>query len=163
MITAALSDTHLYNHLLAKPVWNDSFCWLRENKGTTTEGIHAISPHATSNWFANVHGYATRPAETCIWENHRHTVDIQYIIEGTEGIDWTTTSHLASPSTYKAEFDREEFEAPTNATSRLKLTAGDFVVFMPGEAHRPMTQWDTPVQLRKIVVKIPMELLQSCS
>ncbi len=163
MITAALTDTHLYEHLLNQSIWSQSFQWLFEQKNAAAEGITPIAASHSGKWLANVHGYTTRPADQCTWENHRHTVDIQYIIEGTEGIDWTLTSRLSTPTTYKPEFDREEFEAPETTTSRLKLTAGDFVVFMPGEAHRPMTQWDAPVQLRKIVVKIPTELLQSCS
>ena len=163
MITAALTDTHLYAHLLKQPIWEESFTWLRENHETKPEGISPISPNHSSNWFANVHGYITRPAESCTWENHRQTIDIQYIIEGVEGIDWTPTSRLDTPTTYKPEFDREEFAAPNAQTSRLKITAGDFVVFMPGEAHRPMTQWENAMQLRKIVVKIPVQLITAAT
>lgn len=163
MITAALTDTHLYEHLLKQPIWEESFTWLRENHKIRPEGISPLSANHSSEWFANVHGYKTRPAESCTWENHRQTIDIQYIIEGVEGIDWAPTSNLDVPTIYKPEFDREEF-APVNAqTSRLKLSAGEFVVFMPGEAHRPMTQWANAVQLRKIVVKIPTELFKKCS
>ena len=158
MILAPIRETVLYRDLLVHEVWRRSLNWLSAHASTSDEGIYPIDESVSSEWYANVHSYETKPADNCVWENHRDTIDIQYITRGVERIDWTLKSELESPVRYIAESDREEFAGPKCEVSRIKLSEGMFVIFLPGEVHRPMAAWDSPLQLSKTVVKIPTSL-----
>ena len=141
---------------LNHPIFLESFEWILKNAETAAVGIHELGK---PNWFANVHAYETQSREQCVWENHTRTVDIQYIIEGVEGIDFARVEALGEPTLYKPETDTQKFSPEPFASSHLVLNAGEFVVFFPGEAHRPKVAIGEPCALRKLVVKIPMNLV----
>lgn len=159
MISAALKDKHLYDFLLSQPIWQESFAWLMQNQDTTTEGIHIIDSAVGDDWFANVHSYQTKPQHDCTWENHQHTIDIQFLHNGIETIQWANRDLLGTPTAYLPEFDREEFAPVDCHFSLLTLNPRSFVVFQPGEAHRPMIACGTTTRLLKTVIKIPKRLL----
>jgi len=156
MIVAKLNDEKNWKSFLNHPIFSESFEWILKNAETASAGIHELGK---PNWFVNVHGYATQSREQCVWENHTRTVDIQYIIEGVEGIDFARVEALGEPTLYKSETDTQKFSPESFASSHLVLHAGEFVVFFPGEAHRPKIAVGEPCALRKLVVKIPTNLL----
>ena len=43
MITATLTDTHLYEHLTKKPTWEDSFTIFPERQNVFPQVLHIIS------------------------------------------------------------------------------------------------------------------------
>ena len=110
-------------------------------------------------WYVNVHGYETLPREDCKWENHPATIDIQYIISGVEGIDVAAVETLGEPLVFLPEIDTHHYASNENPFTRLILEAGSFVVFLPGEAHRPKIAVADPTKLAKLVVKIPARLI----
>ena len=156
MFTSSIQHRNKTNIFLNHPIFSESFEWILKNAETASAGIHGLGE---PNWFVNVHGYATQSREQCVWENHTRTVDIQYIIDGVEGIDFARVEALGEPTLYKSETDTQKFSPEPFAASHLVLNAGEFVVFFPGEAHRPKIAVGEPCALRKLVVKIPMNLL----
>ena len=160
MVTSSLQFHDESSLFLNHPIFLESFEWIRENAGAAMAGIYELhKPH----WFVNVHGYATQPRELCMWENHTRTVDIQYVIEGIEGIDFARVEALGEPNLYKSETDTEKFSPQSLVASHLVLHAGDFVVFFAGEAHRPKIAVGEPCTLRKLVVKIPTNLIDGAN
>ena len=135
-----------------------SLAWLEKYADTTEFGDY---PLGEPDWYANVHGYVTLPEAECNWENHRHTIDIQYLVIGSEGIRWTAVSQLGTPLRYVEEKDRQEFDAPIGATSLFSLHPGMFAIFLPGDAHCPKITLSKPETLRKVVVKIPSRLIEA--
>jgi YhcH/YjgK/YiaL family protein len=109
----------------------------------------------------NVHGYTTQARELCAWENHTATIDIQYMIDGTEGIDVIAVEKLGAPVSFKAESDSQKFAPVEGPATQLVLRPEDFVIFLPGEAHRPKIAIQSPVALKKLVVKVPVRLLEA--
>jgi biofilm protein TabA len=158
MILAKLHDEQNWKSFLNRPIFLEPFEWILKNAETALAGIHELGK---PNWFVNVHGYATQSREQCVWENHTRTVDIQYIIEGIEGIDFARVEVLGEPTLYKPETDTQKFSPESLASSHLVLNAGEFVVFFPGEAHRPKVAVGESCTLRKLVVKIPMNLVDA--
>ena len=156
MISAKLNNPSIWRPFLTHPIFLESFEWILKNSECAEEGIHELGQ---PNWFVNVHGYSTVTPEQCIWENHTRTVDIQYIIEGVEGIDFARVEVLGEKTLYKSETDTQKFSPGAFLSSRLVLHAGEFAVFFPGEAHRPKIAVDKTCTLRKLVVKIPMKLI----
>ena len=49
-----------------------------------------------SNIYALMQNYETKPKENGFWEAHRHYIDIQYIIKGTELIGYANIDYLKS-------------------------------------------------------------------
>src|SRR3954468_24274867 len=76
-----------------------AFGWLRAMPANPAEGITELDG---PEFYVNVHGYDTKPADQCRWESHRHTVDIQYCIAGGECIDWSQPGTMESLFDYDA-------------------------------------------------------------
>ena len=109
--------------------------------------------------YVNVHGYETRERPGCLWESHRHTVDIQFCISGGELIDWGL-GLPASPSVrYNAEKDTDFWASDTPVVQTLSMVQGLLVVFFPGELHRPMMVDGQHGTVKKLVVKIDASLV----
>lgn len=156
MFTSSIQHRNRTNTILNHPIFLESFEWILKNAETASAGIYELGK---PNWFVNVHGYATQPREECVWENHTRTIDIQYIIEGIEGIDFARVEALGEPTLYKSETDTQKFSPGAFSSSHVVLHAGEFVVFFPGEAHRPKIAVGESCTLRKLVVKIPADLV----
>jgi beta-galactosidase beta subunit len=60
---------------------------------------------------------------------------------------------------FKPESDTQKFAANDDPATQLILRAGDFVIFLPGEALRPKVAVREPASLKKLVVKIPAKML----
>ena len=142
--------------MLQQPILCDSLAWLHECAATAEFGDY---PLGELNWYVNVHGYETLPERECCWENHRQTIDIQYLISGSEGIRWTDVSQFGKADRYIENVDREEYAIPADAGSLLVMQAGMFAIFLPGEVHCPKIALKGTATLRKAVVKIPIQLL----
>ncbi len=156
MLLATLSQKAHWQPYIHEPIFSESLHWISRSLGSLTEGIHELG---RSGWFANVHGYTTQARELCVWENHPATIDIQYMIDGIEGIDLAPVASLGNPTAFKPESDTQKFAATSHPVTQLILRSGDFTIFLPGEAHRPKVAVAEPAALRKLVVKIPISLL----
>jgi len=157
MFCADLSDGNFWGALLRETVWKHSLGWLSTHAATSPLGDFQLG---NAGWYVNVHTYDTRPEELCVWESHEATIDLQYVIEGTELIRWAPTRELIGPLKRYFDRDRLEWRAPNGDAESVKMTPGRFVVFMPGEGHCPMIALGGPAAIRKAVVKIPFRLLE---
>ncbi|MFY8215094.1 MAG: YhcH/YjgK/YiaL family protein [Chthoniobacterales bacterium] len=158
MFISSINYPERWQSLLSShPIFSESMAWIRDYAATATEGIHELGK---PGWFVNVHGYSTAGPESCVWENHSRTVDLQYIIEGVEGIDVAEVGLLGQPTIVKPESDTEKFSPLEGHATRLILESGMFAILMPGEAHRPKVAIGPSTPIRKLVVKIPVDLLR---
>lgn len=158
MFASSISTPELWRPFLSHPLFRDSLRWIEEKASSAPEGIHELGE---PGWFVNVHGYETKPEAECLWENHYRAIDIQYIIEGEEVIRVAPASQLGNPTDQNEEKDYQLFAMTGASTQYLPLRAGDFAVFLPGEAHAPRVASGAPAALRKLVVKIPLSLLNA--
>jgi YhcH/YjgK/YiaL family protein len=95
----------------------------------------------------------TRSPEQVKFEAHRRYIDIQLVVRGQEAIGVAPAVALATAEPYDAAKDIEFFATPRESAT-LALRAGEFAVFMPGDAHRPSLHLDGPHVSRKAVVKV---------
>jgi biofilm protein TabA len=95
----------------------------------------------------------TRAPEQVRFEAHRRYIDIQLVVRGQEAIGFAPAASLTTVESYDAAKDIEFFAVPPESAT-LALRAGDFVVFTPGDAHRPSLHLDGPHVSRKAVVKV---------
>lgn len=160
MFAALLAEKYVWQTILNHPVFVESMAWLEKYAATAEFGNY---PLGEQNWYANVHGYATLAEAECRWENHTHTADIQYLVSGSEGIRWTNVRDLGVPQRYLEDKDRQEFDAPSSGNSLISMTPGMFAIFLPGDAHCPKIAVGESENLRKVVVKIPVQLIENYS
>jgi len=114
-----------------------------------------------SGCFAIQSEYETLPiSETVTIEGHRKYVDLQYIVDGLESIYYIPTSAIKGKLNYVDCDDVWKTQLNVNEVQQIKMSAGEFLLLYPEDGHGPQYCYDeTPSTVKKIVVKIPYELL----
>ena len=103
-----------------------------------------------ANMYALVQEYNTKTTEEGKWEAHRRYIDLQYVVQGAEGIEYANIHHLQ-----QGVYDESKDFLPLNGTgSMLALNSGDFVLLFPEDAHMPGMAFGDPAPVKKIVLKI---------
>ena len=102
--------------------------------------------------FASSSEYISAPREGKIFENHHVYIDVQMMIEGEEQIDVIIPAD--APDVDFSEENDIEFAAFDKSYSTITLRAGDFLLLLPGEWHRPGVAIEGGAKCRKTVVKI---------
>ena len=160
MLCSSLAHRNHWSPLLSDNVWGKSLAWLLHNASSAELGTYRLGQN---DWFANVHEYKTKDQEYFSWESHQHTIDLQYVISGSEQILWMPTTELEGPTKTFNNTDRQEWKFKDNGSrlpSKIVLSSGFFAVFLPNEAHCPMIRTGDQALIRKIVIKIPSSLLR---
>lgn len=86
-------------------------------------------------------------------EYHARYLDIQIVLKGQEGMTFSTQPHGTPDTDWLADKDIA-FLPEGEQEKTLVLSEGDFVVFYPGEVHKPLCAVGAPAQVRKVVVKL---------
>ncbi len=103
--------------------------------------------------FVLVNEYTTKENELNVLEAHRKYIDLQYMIEGTETIEYEVMDGHRLHQEYNEEDDYSLF-TPKNST-KLTLSRGEFVVFYPQDLHLPGIAFnDKSEKIKKLVFKI---------
>ena len=110
--------------------------------------------------YAGVSSYVTKDAGASRFEAHRKFIDVQFMLAGEESIWVAEAQALRLTEAYSDERD-VAFFAPPARSHKLEMTTGSFAVFFPENAHMPGVQLDAPASVRKIVVKVPVRMLQN--
>ncbi|EXI62004.1 hypothetical protein MHD_01005 [Mannheimia granulomatis] len=107
----------------------------------------------------NVMSFETSPAEGKKAEMHRKFVDIQLLIEGEEMIEYGLSQpDLTKYDEYREEDDYQLTEA-IDDKNEVILKPNMFAIFLPYEPHKPGNSVNGNKTLKKLVVKVPAELL----
>lgn len=156
MILGSMKQVQLIEFLKETGVFRRAFEWIRALPPEPKEGITELEGHSL---YVNVHGYATRARENCVWESHRHTADLQLCLSGGELIDWTPIRFEGESTRYDDAKDFEAWPEGIVPATTLRLEGGMFAIFLPGELHRPVIADGKNVSIRKLVVKIDARFL----
>ena len=119
---------------------NDLSCW--ENGKYEIDG---------ENIFVSVQDYETKPLEEGKFEAHRRYLDIQYIIKGRERLGFGKIGDYPPVCAYDEEKDIVFMDGIGDFAT---ANEGDFLIFMPQDAHMPCISIDEPVYVKKAVVKV---------
>lgn len=107
----------------------------------------------------NVMSFETSPAEGKKAEMHRKFVDIQLLIEGEEMIEYG----LSQPdlSKYDEYRDEDDYQLTDSIDDKneVVLKPNMFAIFLPYEPHKPGNAVNSNKTLKKLVVKVPAELI----
>ena len=136
--------------------------WLPEELRQAIEHIKAHVTDATEKGKPDIDGDRlfyliaedmTEPFAQRRAEYHARYLDIQIITKGQEGMTFSTLPHGTPDTDWLAEKDIA-FLPEGEQEKTVVLSEGDFVVFWPGEVHKPLCAVGTPAKVRKVVVKM---------
>lgn len=137
-----------YSYLTEK--FNAGLKWLAENDiSKLPDGKHNIPG---TELIADVQTYDSKPESECRFESHHEHFDIQFVAEGREYFCVFPAEKLAVTDSHP-ERDTYFHEKPENYGSVL-LSAGDFIIVSPEEAHMPKCAVNSPEKVRKAVIKV---------
>lgn len=155
MLLGVLDRPGTYESLLSDPVWVEAIAWIKRMPDDQAEGNY---PLRGEEMHVNVHSYETLSREACRYESHKHHVDLQYCIEGSELIEWSVAHALTPNGEYDGEKDIQWYEQPAFASTKLTMEKGCFAVFFPEDAHMPKIAYNKHLVIRKLVVKVSTAL-----
>ena len=147
----------IYGKIADLPIWDEKVpsieYALNEAKrvadGEFTLGKTIIDGDAL---YASSSEYVAALREGKLFENHHAYIDVQMMIEGEEQIDVIIPA--AAPDAEYSDENDVEFAAFDGDYSTITLRAGDFLLLLPGEWHRPGVAIGDGARCRKTVIKI---------
>ena len=105
--------------------------------------------------------YATARKESKKPEVHRRYIDVQYMVHGCEWIG--SYPDRKNQTVFEDRLGNDDilFYEEKEGTGEvfLPMTDGSFAVFFPEDVHRPGCQMEKSETVRKVVLKVPVELL----
>jgi biofilm protein TabA len=114
-------------------------------------GKHAI--HADSVYVIIEEGI-TREPTAGRFEAHRTHLDIQVNLSGGERIPWIPADVLVVEDDFQPGGDIAFYAEPSVPSTSIPVLPGHFVIFWPGEGHKPVCHFsESPAAYRKMVVK----------
>lgn len=103
--------------------------------------------------FAIVDEYFTKQEEESELEAHRKYVDIQYMINGEEYIQVAPLNQQK----ISKDFPENDLTFYKGKGQKIKLSAGQFMIFFQTDAHGPGIQIQQSEQVKKVVVKVAID------
>lgn len=152
MILDTLDNAARYESLNSR--FAKAFAFLRSVDGSQPLGRHDLDGDLC---FALVQTYETKPQEKALFEAHRKYIDVQFIHSGRETILWAPLASMKEETmAYDATKEAALWKLVPDVTL-LHLSAGQFAILFPEDAHAPCVEWEQPVQVFKVVVKVAMK------
>jgi len=108
-----------------------------------------------ANLFAIVSSYDTKPKENGKWECHQKYIDIQYIASGIELIGHAPIASMAVSEAYD---DNRDVAFLVGEGNYVIVPQGYFTIFYPQDVHSPNLAVKESVAVKKVVVKIKLDL-----
>lgn len=151
MIFGNLEFTNRYNFLNEK--LQKCFSYIKENDLRTFEnGVYHIDG---DNIFVNIVEYTTTTPENRFWETHKTYIDIHLMLTGTEQIDLNFLQNMTEKQAYSEKDDMLLLDGSKN--SSVCLTANDFLICFPEDAHCTGVQVNEPTMIKKAIFKIKVD------
>jgi YhcH/YjgK/YiaL family protein len=134
-----------------KVYWDKAFAFLRDTDlKTLAVGRHVID---SANVFAIVQDAPTKDYDKTTFESHLNYIDLQYVIRGEEMMGRISADSVKVDKPYN---ENEDIAYYTGDGNIFTVQENSFLLFFPGEAHRPNITPGGNKVVKKIVIKIKM-------
>ncbi len=153
MIAGELKNWKTHPGFASHPVWTEAFEWIEKNAAKSEEGIFPLDSEGCK---VRVMSYPLKDRETARFENHTHTIDLQFTIEGAEGIEVCPRDWVTPVGEYLAEKDFQFYDAPAETSTLVHNRKGRFCILFPEDIHQPQRLLPGYDHVTKLVVKIPV-------
>lgn len=128
-----------------------------ENPQEKTPGRYELQG---DNIYMNVMQFATQSPEQKKAELHREYIDIQVLLSGEERILFGMTDSARQCEEMHVEDDYQLCSQIADEQAMV-LKPGRFVIFMPGEPHKPGCVVQAAMDIKKVVIKVRASLLHT--
>ncbi|HUI91795.1 MAG TPA: YhcH/YjgK/YiaL family protein [Chitinivibrionales bacterium] len=110
--------------------------------------------------FALVQEYATQPKEAKKAEAHLKYIDVQFVYQGIETAGFAPADPAAEiMEDLASKKDMITYKSVPHETSII-LAEGMYAILFPGEIHRPRCNYLKESKVRKVVLKVAMDLMR---
>lgn len=149
MILDRIENASLYHSI--HPRFKPAFDYIGQiDVNTIPVGRHEVDGDFM---YTLVQEYNTKLKEEGKWEAHRRYIDLQYVVQGSEGIGYANIHHLQ-----QGEYDASKDFLPLfGKGDPIPLKSRHFVLLFPEDAHMPGMAIGDPAPVRKIVLKIAVK------
>lgn len=132
-----------------KAVWDKTFQWLATHDlANMPAGRYEVDGQ---HCYINVQDAVTQDAEKRKIEAHRHGIDLQYVVKGTERFGITSAKYAEPITEYKPDVTFYK----TKKIKYVDSTPDDFFIFFPKNYHQALVKaGKEPENIRVIVAKI---------
>ena len=104
------------------------------------------------NIYANVDEYETKLVSKP--EYHKKYIDIQFLVNGSEYIGYTSVENLLE----KEEFNEDkDIGFGLGVVDFIKMKPKKFMILFPEDAHQPCMADGKPQKVKKVVVKVKVD------
>ena len=114
----------------------------------------------SENLFMNVMAFVPLPPKGKKAELHQRYIDIQLLLTGEERSFYGTIGSARQCDEWRAEDDYQLCAEIAHEQS-VTLKPGMFLVFMPGEPHKPGCVITESAEIKKVVIKVRSDLLSA--
>jgi len=150
MIVDHISNAYLYENI-GKGV-KAAFDFIRATDfSKTPAGKHELDGERMY-YLMNV--YETAQEDTLKYEAHKKYIDIQFVVQGEEYFGWNSLNKMQVNEVYQEEKEVAFFEG-----SGFKIPAQNnhFYILFPNDVHKPNVVMNTPIPMRKVVIKVRLD------
>lgn len=151
MIFDHLNNITTYKGL--SPDLYEGLKYLQQVSSDIAVGTYQINPRVK----AMVSEYETKVKNEVGYEAHRKNIDIQYLLKGEERVAYLPVEKLKETVPYSEEKDAAFFTASVQPIE-MTLGGGYFAIFFPQDGHMPQLSVDEPKMVKKVVVKVEINL-----
>lgn len=154
MITGNIHHLALVPYLPAK--LKQAIEYIKNNiTDDTPLGKHDIDGN---NVFVLISNDSTDELQNRRAEYHERYLDIQIVLKGEEGMVFSNLPAGTPTDNWLADKDIA-FLPSGEQEKQMIMQEGDFIVFYPGEVHKPLCAVGKPANVRKAVVKMLVSAL----
>lgn len=148
MIVDSFKNIEVYRNLSSDIF--EGLVFLKNASPDIEVGIYLLN----KNVKAIVSEYKTVASFERGYEAHKHVIDIQYPIRGTERVKWSPIDEMEINIPYDEESDRTFFRAPHSQGTYVDIGKGIFAIMFPKDGHSPQHYIKDAEYIKKITIKV---------
>lgn len=131
--------------------------YLKDNDFNSMEcGVYEIDG---KNMYAQLFEVDTKPIEELRPEVHEKYIDVQFLVSGSEKLGFTYDTGKYEVDERIDEKDLIFYKSIENE-GYICATQGCYSIFFPNDVHRPAIAVENPIKIRKVVLKVSVDLLK---
>jgi biofilm protein TabA len=151
MIVDTLDSINSYKELS-----NDIYAGLVFLKNVDSDielGVYTINNRVK----AIVEEYKTVCRKIFEFESHKHVIDIQYPVIGTERVFWSPIADMDIKIPYDKERDRTILINPHTQSTHVDIGNRVFAIMFENDGHSPQHCAEPPRAIKKITIKVSID------
>jgi len=148
MIIDTLDNINLYREL-SDDIYS-GLVFLQDVDSTIELGVYTINNRVK----AIVEEYETTRKNSLEFESHKHVIDIQFPIIGTERVFWSPIADMDIKIPYDKKNDRTIFVNPHVQSTHVDIGNRVFAIMFENDGHSPKHCIKSSKLIKKITIKV---------